>query len=220
MDDIEPQSTWEGVARALLDESGLDDPPVSAFELAWACDVVPVPWPRADAALGPGGFLWYPSDARHVRQHGVVAHELGHWALDWAGEPDSEEGARYLAGALLLPRRVFERDLDRTGWDWDTIRARHANASAEVIARRIVQVRDAVATVIDQGRVRARVTSLWRPDPRLRRLSPWECGLAEQALKSNEIEYGDDLCYAVPVLDPPWQRVIVVCDADQLSMRL
>jgi hypothetical protein len=89
-----------------------------------------------------------------------------------------------------------------------------------MIARRITQVRDAVATVIDNGKMKTRVASPWLPDPRLRRVSSWERDLAREALETGKTTYGDELCYAVPILNPPWQRVVVVCEARQLALRV
>lgn len=109
------------------------------------------------------------------------AYELGHWAVKRAAEPNTEAGARYLAGAFTLPRRAFERDLGTTCRRIDALQRRQVNASAEMVARRIVTLRNAVTTIIDNGKVPDRVVSPWLEDPRLRRLSRWERGLADQA---------------------------------------
>jgi hypothetical protein len=37
----------------------------------------------------------------------AIAHEIGHWALRQVGSEDSEAGADYIAGALLMPRSAF-----------------------------------------------------------------------------------------------------------------
>lgn len=210
--------TWEGVAESLHDEVGGDDPPVSAFAIAAAVGLRLVPSYRDTGSLA-GDVIRYPARARAVRQHGIVAHEIGHWALAWAGEDDSEEGASYVAGALLLPRRVFDRDLRQT-WRVDELGAKHLHASAQMIATRICQLRDAVASVFDEGKLRHRITSPWLRDQRLARASRWEHELAAEALASGEIVHGDELCYAVPVFDGEFRRVIVVCEARQLALRL
>ncbi len=210
---------WEGIAGDILGETGCDDPPVDAFVLAGCCSLKVYPWARDYAQLD-GNVIHYPAKGRPVRQHGLIAHEVGHWALKRARARNSEPGARYLAGALMLPRRAFDRDLRTIGWDLAPLRARHVNASAEMIARRITQLRDAVATIIDNGKVSRRVASPWLAEPHFRRLSRWERELAEQALETGETARGDELCYAVPILDPPYQRVIVICEAEQLSLRL
>lgn len=210
---------WEGIAGEVLAETGCDDPPVDAFELAACCSLEVHPWTRVYGQLD-GNVINYPVNARPVRQHGLIAHEVGHWALKRARAKNSESGARYLAGAFMLPRRAFDRDLRTIGWDVGALRAKHINASAEMIARRITQVRDAVATILDNGRVTRRVSSPWLNEPRLGRLSGWESELADAAIASGETVRGDELCYAVPLLDPPFHRVIIVCEAEQLALRL
>jgi hypothetical protein len=94
----------------------------------------------------------------------------------------------------------------------------------ETIAVRIVQVRDAVVSIIDPTGHRKpwRVFSPWVSERRLRRVSPWERDLATQAYETREEVRGDELCYAVPLLDGETDehRVIVVCELEQLSLRL
>jgi len=209
---------WEGVAAALLEETGADEPPQDAFELAECCGLLTRPWSRADGRL-VGDTIWYPGRARHVRQHGSIAHEVAHWALAWADEADSEQGARYVAGALMLPRRGFDRDLRDTAWDLQRLRAKHLNVSAEMIARRLVELRDAVATVFDAGRVKRRIASPWLGD-QFARVSTWERELADLALERGELVQGDELVWALPLLDGPWRRVVLVAEAQQLSLRL
>lgn len=212
---------WEGIAADILGETGCDEAPVDAFVLAGCSSLRVKPWRRSYAQLDRGrGVIRYPVDARLVRQHGLIAHEVGHWALTRARAPNTEAGARYLAGAFLLPRRIVDRDLKVMAWAMDELRAKHVNASVEMIARRITELRDAVATVIDNGRVTRRVASAWLATPGLRRISRWERQLADEALRTEQTVHGDELCYAVPVIDPPWRRVVLVCEAEQLSLRL
>ncbi len=208
--------TWEAVARDALETTTYDDPPQDAFVLARACGLVLVP---GGSGSLDGDVLRYPSHARTVRQHGVIAHELGHWLLHRANEEDSEIGASYVGGALMLPRRAFDKDLGATRWDLNKLRARHPNASAEMVARRITQLRDSVVTIID-GRKQRRIVSPWIEDQHFARLTDWERLAAEEASDVGETVYLDDLCYAVPVIDGRWRRVIVVCELGQLSLRL
>lgn len=214
-------ASWEGIADEILSETGCDEPPVSAFVLAECCELTVQAWGRGYGRLeADRKLIKYPIGARPVRQHGLIAHEIGHWALRRGREDNTEDGARFLAGAFLLPRRVVDRDLTRVAWEMDALRAKHVNASVEMIARRITQLRDAVATVFDNGRVTRRVASSWLAEPRFRRVSRWERALAETALEHGKTVHGDELCYAVPVIDPPYHRVVVVCEAEQLSLKL
>jgi hypothetical protein len=213
--------TWEGVASALLDETGCDDPPVDALELADCCGLSIVGWARPGAMLDRAQSLIRVNlGERSTRVHMSVAHEVAHWAQVRSGLPDEEDAARWIGGALLLPRRVMLNDLRHTAWSIRALRERHTNASAEAIAVRIVQLRDAVATVIDNGRVTKRVASPWLSDPRLRRISKWERELAAEALRDGTEVRGDELCYALPLVEGKHERVIIVAEAEQLSLRL
>lgn len=138
----------EGIAREIHD-LGIE-PPVDAFVLAGLCGVDLRPGPGKGSRTGDR--ITYPSHARPVRQHGVVAHELGHWLLERAGQDASDEpAARYLAGALMLPRAHFLADVAATDWDLFALQERHPNASAEMIVVRLTQVSEACASVWDQG---------------------------------------------------------------------
>ncbi len=211
-------SIWEGVAESVWRATGSPEPPQDAFKLAECCGLRTRPWGRGWAVL-EGDLIRYPARVRPTRQHGLVAHEVAHWALDWAEESQSEQAARWVGGALMLPREPFNADLAETRWDLEALQSKHLNCSAELIARRIVQLRDAVATVLDQGRVRARVASPWLGD-RFRRLSRWERELADRALETEQTQRPEELVWAVPVIDGPHRRVVLVAEAEQLSLRL
>lgn len=200
---------WEGLVEAVQRETGADDPPMDAFELAAVCGLKLVPWRREHGGL-LGDEIRFPATARPTRQHGVISHEIGHWLLRWSGETDSEPAARYMSGALMLPRRAFDRDLRET-WDVGELRERHVNASAEMIAVRICQLRDAVASIFDEGKLRARYSSTRVP---VRKASDLEYGLAAEALASGQTVRHGDLCRAVPVFDGSFRRVVVVCEAE------
>lgn len=208
--------TWEAVARAVHDETGISAP-VDARELAVACGLRLAHCGRGLALLD-GDTVRYDPQARPVRQHGMIAHEVAHYVLRYHGEEDTEDAARYTAGALLVPRAAYDRDLRETAWDLEQLRARHPNASAEVLARRIAQLRDAVITIIDQGHVRARVGAPWMPEPP-RRMTPLERELADAALEAGAAQRGSELLAAYPFIDGRNRRAIVVADARQLGLR-
>lgn len=142
----------EGIAREAWESTG-GILPADAFELAHLCGLECVPWPKTQGALD-GDRIWYPLKARPTRQHGTVAHELGHWL---AGEHGlnrlAEPIARYLAGALLLPRHPFTIDCQATDYDLDALELRHPNASAEMIVVRMTQVSPATAWVWDNAKL-------------------------------------------------------------------
>lgn len=210
---------WEGIAAAAHAET-CTTPPVSAFALASAYDLRIESWSGAGAELdADASVIRVSARARSQRRHGLVAHELGHLLLR-RDRCDSEDGARYMSGALMLPREPFDRDLTRTAWSLARLRAIHENASAQMVAIRIAQLRDAVVTIIDRGRVSMRIVSPWLTEPRLARLSKWERSLATRALEEGVEVRGDELCYAVPILEAGHSRVVVVCELEQLSLKL
>lgn len=213
----EARATWEGIAADVLGETGCDEPPVDAYELADCCGLEIVELLKPGARRF-GNRIVVDARARDVRRHGLIAHELGHWALERAREDDSEEGARYLAGAFLLPRQPFERDLGATSWDLRELRARHLNASGEMIARRIVHLRDAVACIWDEGKLRERIVSPWLVGMGARP-SPLERKIAELALARGEAVREAELVWAFPIFEPGFRRVITVADAEQLGLR-
>jgi len=208
---------WEGVARAVHDATGIDAP-VSAFELAAAYELRCLADTRGTAYLD-GQDVHYDGQARLVRQHGMIAHEVAHYVLQLYGEDDPEPAARYTAGALMLPRAIFDRDVRSTAWDLEQLRRRHPNTSAEMLARRLTQVREAVVTVLDEGRVTRRISSPWLPGPP-RRPTPVELDLADAALESGEPQRANDLMAAYPLFDGSHRRVIVVAELRQLSFRI
>lgn len=216
---------WEGAAAELSRETGCDEPPVDAFELADCCELEIEPAPIATAQLDHAKRLIKLNiSMRPVRQHMSIAHEVGHFALIRGGLENTCPAAIYMGGALMLPRTPFDRDLGRTAWSLTALRARHVNASATAIAVRITQLRDAVVSILDPtGRKKPwRVVSPWVAEKRFRRVSAWERELARKAYEAGEELRGAELCYAVPLLEgpPDEHRVIVVCELEQLSLRL
>jgi hypothetical protein len=218
---------WEGVARDLLERANAEDPPVDAFDLADCWDFsIEVGARGADVDLEKR-LIRLTTHARRERQHMLVAHELGHFGLWRAGMANTEDGARYIGGAIMLPRRRFDRDL-RDSWSIPRLRAIHSNASAQAIAVRITQLRDAVCAVVDPCGRKApwRRMSPWISDPRVegKRLTRWERDLAARAWELREEVCDPDSanCYAIPVPDEEGNehRVIVVVEYQQLSLRL
>lgn len=216
---------WEGIAAEFADAVGCDAPPVDAFALADACELTVEPAPVRTAELDhERRLIKLNVHMRHERQHMSIAHELGHFAQIRAGVTNECDGARYIGGALMLPRAAVDRDLVQTAWSIPRLRELHYNASATAIAVRITQLRDAVATILDpRDRRKAwRVISPWISENRLRRVTTWERELARQAYEAGGEVRGDELCYAVPLNEGPADehRVIVVCELEQLSLRL
>lgn len=214
---------WEGTAARGL-ATAMAATPVSAYVVARGngLEIEPYDGPGAELDAGRGIVKVNPK-ARRVRRHGLIAHEVGHWLLRQE-KRDSERGAQYVAGAILVPGRDLSPAL-KLDWSIRRIQSIHKNASAEVIAHRIVQMReqDAVAAVVDNGRLKKRIASAWLPDPmtkRLAKLTPLERRLVELAIDRGE-EVREGLSCAYPILDEPGhRRVVVVVELEQLSLRL
>lgn len=205
----EPEA-WEGVAGDVLACAGMDGGPVDAYELADACglDVVHLPGGTAHRV---GNVLAVPATGRRPWDHYQVAHEIGHWALERAGEPDSEAGADYLACALLLPRAAFEADLRATHWNPAELRQRYPSAAASAIVRRIAMLRPALGAVWDERRLVRRVVGAG-----LRKvgISKREADLAHEAFSSGELVRGGNLAWAAPVFSGGRRRVVTIVDAE------
>jgi hypothetical protein len=220
---------WEGIARDLLERSGADDPPVDALVVADCWGFAVLQATGAIPSIDPvGRVIRVNLDQRAQRVQMDVAHELGHFGQQRAGVPDLEEGARYIGGAILLPRARFDRDLASTAWSITKLREMHSNVSATAIAVRITQLRDATCAIIDPRGRKApwHIASPWLHDPRIerRRVTRWQRELASRAYAAGE-EVHDDaapLCYALPIIDVDGgeDRVLVVVEYRQLSLRL
>jgi Zn-dependent peptidase ImmA (M78 family) len=177
----------EGIARAVLEET-CTVAPVDAGALACAMNVEVRSFPGHEAfidLLRP--CIYMPSrPMRDTRRHGTLGHELGHLLLREHGHDyQDEHAAAYLAGALLVPRETLDRQL-RESWSVRRLRALHPNASHEMLVRRVTQLRPAVATVIDAGKVTARAASPWLEPARVAPVRVWELTLVQRALVDGE----------------------------------
>ena len=212
--------SWEeGAARELLERAGEPEPPISAFAVAKALGYRVYSSPAVGARM-LGDTIEVCGRYRRERRHFRVAHELAHTVMDpqIIDRQQRERAADYVAGAVLLPRDDFDRDLRATGWDLRVLRAKHVNASAEVIVRRIVEMRDAVACIFDEGRLKTRVWSPWLGEG-YRKISKFERELAAKVLSSGRTTRADNLLWGFPVFEGSKRRVAVVCEAEQLGFR-
>jgi hypothetical protein len=193
----------EGIARHLHDKTGIEAP-VDALLLAHRLGLTLRPWAKSHGALD-GNTIFVPTryGMRDQRKQFRVAHELGHWALREDGADDTcEASADYLAGALLLPREVFMRDLGATDWDLLELQRLHSNASAQAIVIRMTQVSPATASVWDAGHCHR---GYGAPREELEQL---DRELAERALGVQEPLRGE--VSAWPISSGSWRRVCVV----------
>lgn len=188
----------EGIAGDLLATSLCEDtPPVDAFELA-ACCQLEVRLSDVKDALLYGDTIYLSRRASIHQVHKLVAHEIGHWAQRRDGAEDTEEGADYLAGALLVPRAPLLRAL-RGGWDLNALRAQHRNAPASLIAQRVAQLREATAAIYDGRKLHRRVGP---PHPAEH--------LVSEVLATDQPVRIDDCTGVWPVIAGSRRRVIVL----------
>ncbi len=207
---------WEACAEQLRGELAVDDRHMHPRILVAKCGLGLVEGIRKTACW-TGGVIVVDGTARPSRQAGRMVHELGHFTLDRYNEEQSERGASAVGAAILVPRRALDSALKRRGGDFEAVRADFEHASAELLARRIVDVREAVVTIADGRRIRARVSSPWLPEPR--------AGLAKdearvlRAVLEERRQIDEGWIRGVPVFEPGYDRVILIAEAEQLALR-
>lgn len=210
----EAVARWEGVARRLLEDMGVDEP-LDPRLIARAYGLRLVPALRREACWS-GSTIRYPAGVRATRQAGVIAHELGHYGLYRYDQEQSEQGASFVGAAVLVPRAALDRELRRVGWELPALSKRFPHASSELLARRIAEVREAVVTVIDGRRIKARVASP-RLGPPPKSLTPRERAILDRVRAEGAAH--DDLIRGWHIHEPGYDRVILIADAEQLALR-
>lgn len=128
----------EGIALDVHRRYGFTDR-VDAFDLAGELGLS-IKWDAAAEAWRGGRTLYIPSRSRPVEAHESIGHETAHVLLDRYGAQQSEPNARRLGAALIAPRAAIDREL-RHGWNLHRVMAQHPNASAELLARRVHELR-------------------------------------------------------------------------------
>ncbi len=190
------QEAWEGSGSLL---------PVDPFVLAERLGFDLRPWPKSHGGRD-GSTIWYPipgaGKVHDVRAYGSVGHELGHALAEYHGlDPNDEEVARYLAGALVLPRVPFRLDAERVDLDLDELQALHPCASGQMIVCRMSQVLDATAWIWDSGKLAA-TYGIPADEDLVRELVDRVLRL-EEPVREGPVR-------AWPRFDRHWRRVIVV----------
>lgn len=208
---------WEGCAEQLRAEIAVDDDHVHPKLLVERCELELVDERPPTGPCFTGRRIYYDSTARPERQAGIISHELGHFAAQRYGEHDSERCASYVGAALLVARRALDRSLRSHGWNLELIRPDFQHASPELLARRIADVREAVVTITDGRRIRARVASPWLPLPRPR-LTQDEQRVLRAAVESGR-RVDEGWISATPYPDPVHPRVILIAEREQLELR-
>jgi hypothetical protein len=222
----------EEVAGEVLDEAGVEGPPVDALALAGTLGIT-VAWDAGQggrarcvrlngtAGRAPRPTILLRPEPRPERRHWAVAHEIGEQVayrlFDRLGldpretAPGSREKvANHLAGRILLPGAWFAADGTAVGWDLFALKRRYTTASHELIARRMLDMPPPViVTLLDQGRL------IWRRSNvpgRVPPLGPAEEACWQTAHDQNVPDRRDDgplRVHAWPVHEPGWRREIL-----------
>jgi hypothetical protein len=161
------------VAGEILQEAGVERPPVDAAKVAGALRIAIAVDDRQDgraryvrlnsrrADRSQAAILLKP-EPRAERRQWAIAHEIGEHAAyrvfaAWGADPRAAEpGARevvanHLAGRLLLPTKWFAAEAAECGWDLLALKRRFSTASHELIARRMLECRPPVViSIFDQ----------------------------------------------------------------------
>jgi Zn-dependent peptidase ImmA (M78 family) len=228
----------DACAADLLWDAGVHKPPVDAAVVARQAGLELIHrdrmavrgqfvrmagYERGDVAQGT---IVIGHDDRPEREQWAIAHEIGEsvahevfvrlGVVVAAVSPTSREKvANDMASAILLPRRWFAADGRAFDWDLFEMKDRYATASHELIVRRMLEMRPAIAiTICDQGRV------TWRRSNRASRLPPllpeeqaaWKHANAT-GLPATEwpdpSETALERVRAWPVHEPDWRREII-----------
>jgi hypothetical protein len=215
-------ATWEKVAASIIRSAGVRVP-VDALEVAAAVGLKLIPLHSANLRAvrfdDRGGIIFNKKMDPFALQHQVALY-TAEWILtrEIRGCP-TEQPIRHVARATMLPKDIFQDDLVAAAWNLLKMqRLNHEHAPAEMIGERICDFRDAVCTVWDAERVIHRTVSPWLPFDEYRAVTRKERSLAREARQAGEIVHLAERFYAVPIANT--QRVIVVCEASQLSLRL
>jgi hypothetical protein len=207
---------WAGIADAYLARAGFGDEPTDPWLLATCYGKLvlhgsPCRMPHA---------IYIDTTLSEFRQRFELAHELGHDAQARYGYPIHDEAAAsWIAGHLLAPPRPFKRDLATHRWDLRVMREIY-RMSWEALARRVADVRSAVITIVDQGRVTARLQSPWLNTDWGTKPTALERELIDAARADGFASVGNRLDAYCIVGDDGFERVIVVAAAEELEEAL
>ena len=230
----ELSAALDRVASKVLEEAGVDTPPVDAFAVAQSLGFA-VAWDDrqtgrarllrlADDDGPPRASIMLRSDPRQERRQFAVAHEIGeafaHRVFTQLGVAPAEvqpvareQVANYLAGRLLLPSAWFEHAAIECSWDLPALKRSFSTASHELIARRMLDFPPPVIiTVVDAGRVTFRRTNVPGRAPPV-------CEAERQCQRqSNDSGQPSDTSTpamtirAWPIHEPTWRREILRTD--------
>jgi len=228
----ELSAALDAVVMEVLQEAGIDRPPVDAmaitrrFGITVAQDDRQRGRARYVRLRGTGGRKPSPTillrpEPRRERRQWAVAHEIGehvaHRVFDRllvdpreAAPKARERVATDLATRLLLPGPWFAIDAPACGWDLPGLKSRYTTASHELIARRMLDLATPViVTIFDHGQLSFRRSNVPGrvPPPSSVEMACWRTVHAHaRAHRSSE---GSQTTQAWPVHEPGWKREIL-----------
>lgn len=227
----------DAVAAEVLDEVGIENPPIDAWAVAEALKITVAVDDRQHGRAryvrlrSSRGSRSKPSillrpDPRPERLQWAVAHEIGEhvaWRVFGRLGVDPREAvadaresvANQLAGRLLLPGRWFEADAVACGWDLLALKSRYSTASHELIARRMLEFSPPIiVTVFDHGRVSLRRSNLPGrvPAPSAEELDCWRC--VHRQNRPWQSAAPEQTIFGWPVHEDAWQREILRTEVD------
>lgn len=207
----------EGAARFLLDSCGIGEPMIDPYFIAkeWGYRAR---LGRRSHTLGP--LLTIRQNQSETRQRFDLAHELAHIVAKHVGlDEHCERLANQVASAILMPDSAFKRDLSASDWCLDDLTSAYG-VSYETAARRVVHVRGAVVSVLDNGRLSRRWRSPWLQGRGFsqKRLPSWEGDLAAECRSTAAgIDTGGARAYFVE--SSGWERVVVLTQVSEWESR-
>ena len=157
----------EQEARALLEQVGINNPPVDAYLVADKLGLTI----QIDPLLKTRGYsrtrwdlgtiiVGSKNPNKSERKQFTIAHEIGEVSLKGRVEgAHLEEACNLIAVNLLLPRGWFKRDAEASGWDLLELKKTYSTASHELIAFRMLEFRSMIITIFDNGRLYRRKSS-------------------------------------------------------------
>lgn len=227
----------DACAAEVLWEAGVTEPPIDALAVADGLQLVvardfAMPYRGRfvrladhDGLVGGQGTIVVGAAERPEREQWAVAHEIGESvayrvferlgvAFDESLPTAREQVANRLANSILLPRRWFAREGNECDWDLLALKDRFCTASHELIARRMLDMRQPIViSVCDHGRITWRRSNVMCRPPALlmEERDAWQAchtgGLPMDEFVDGET--GIERIRAWAVHEPEWKREIL-----------
>jgi Zn-dependent peptidase ImmA (M78 family) len=219
--------TIDRMVRDLLQEAGIERPPVDAIALAQhhlgmivCLDRLQPQRGRAQRAAGRRQIFLRPEPTEE-RHQWTVAHEIGeHFKASLLAHlgvgPEQtramtgESLANLFAHRLLVPSCWFVSDAPELGYDMLELKKRYRTCSHEVIALRFLDLPEScIVTIVDNGHISRRRSNAW---PVRRALEPPERQCQEYVHNSSRprrIEQDGWTVQGWPVHQLDWKREIL-----------